>query len=168
MKLEKIDTVLYIQPGAPVPVVLSDEYNLSLFYYYDKFFAENITVDMPVERNSNEDKGIAHIKFDIYLIYKFGYPNVEVLQSHPYYHLGLEPYNIFEVVESDWVKEIEIRNRVHPFHNRLRYLMYKHFIITFEDSTFECIARGLEISFFQNLTMKEALKTFSENFIKFT
>lgn len=165
MRIEEINTVLHIQAGAPVPVVLSDEYHLTLFYYYNKGFSESIT-QMPIERNSREDKGVAVLVFKNHIIYKFGYPNAEVLQSHPYYNLGLESYNIYEVAESDWVREIEVMNRLHPFHNPIKFKMYKHFIITFEDSTFECIARELELSFFQNLTMKEALKSISESFIK--
>lgn len=165
MRLDEVNTILHIQPGAPVPVVLSDEYKLSLFYYYTKSFSESIT-EMPRERNSSEDKGVASLSFKNHIIYKFGYPNAEVLQAHPYYNLGLESYNIYEVAESDWVKEIETKNRLHPFHNPLKFKMYKHFIITFEDSTFECVAQGLELNFFQNLTMKEVLKSVSESFVK--
>lgn len=164
MKLAEINTILHVQTGAPVPVVMSDEYKLNLFYYYNKIFSESIS-EMPIERNSSVDKGIAVLIFKNHIIYKFGYPNAEILQSHPYYNLGLESYNLYEVVESDWVKEIETMNKLHPFHNPIRFKMYRHFIITFEDSTFECIAQGLELSFFQNLTMKEALKSCSESFV---
>src|SRR5688500_8177728 len=107
MRLDEINTILHIQPGAPVPVVLSDEYKLSLFYYYNRIISER-TTEMPSERNSGEDKGVASLNFSNHIIYKFGYPNAEVLQSHPYYSLGLESYNIYEVMESDWVTEIEI------------------------------------------------------------
>jgi hypothetical protein len=166
MRLEEINTILHIQSGAPVPVVLSDEYKLILLYYYNKILSDRITSEMPVERKSKEDKGIASLSFKNHLIYKFGYPNAEVLQSHPYYNLVLESYNVYEVKESDWLKQIEDMNKVHPFHNPIRFKMYKHFVITFEDSTFECIARELELNFFQNFTMQDALKSVSDSFVK--
>lgn len=41
--------------------------------------------------------------------------------------------------------------------------MYRYFIITFEDSTFECIAREVELLFFKNIAMKTALLELSES-----
>jgi len=155
MELKEIETLLFIAAGAPVPVTLASEYKLKLLYYYAKDLQENL-IDMPKQRNKGEDTGVAVIEFKNYLVYKFGYPNVEALSSHPYYPMGLEPYKLFEVVESDWVEKIEVMNRVHPFHNPIRYKMYRHFILTFEDSTFECIAREIELSFLPT-TMRDAL-----------
>jgi hypothetical protein len=164
MKLKKINTLLYIQSGAPVPVVLSNEYKLTLLYYYHKVPTDTALYDMPVERNNAEDKGIAVLHFKNHLIYKFGYPNAEVLQSHAYYKFGLESYEIYEVIESEWLLEIERMNKVHPFHNPVRYKMYKHYIITFEDSTFECIAAGIELNFMQAATMEQAIQSVSQSF----
>jgi len=149
MELEEIETLLFIETGAPVPVVLS------------KSSADIGDSEMPRERDNREDRGVAVITFKNHLIYKFGYPNAEVLQAHPYYALGLEAYKFFEVVNSDWVDDIEQRNRVHPFHNPIRYKMYKHFLITFEDSTFECIAAGMGIEFKTKMTMGEGVSLVS-------
>lgn len=162
MKLSEIETLLFIQVGAPAPAVLSSEYKLYLLYYYHRDIENDGSFDNLKQRNINTDKGIAIISFKNFLIYKFGYPNVEVLQSHPYYSLGLEPYKIYEVVESDWVSKIEQMNKVHPFHNSVKYKMYKHFILTFEDSTFECVARSTELTFVQS-SMQEALQSLSSS-----
>jgi hypothetical protein len=157
MELKEIETLLFIEAGAPVPVVLSNEYKLYLLYYYQKSSVDTSSSDMPRERNNKEDRGVAVVAFKNHLIYKFGYPNAEALQAHSYYNLGLENYVLFEVVGSDWVADIEQRNRVHPFHNPIRYKMYKHFLIAFEDSTFECVAAGMEIEFKPKMTMREGV-----------
>lgn len=39
------------------------------------------------------------LKFN-FLIYKFGYPNDEVLESHPMYKFGLSFYGLYEVINS--------------------------------------------------------------------
>jgi hypothetical protein len=100
---------------------------------------------------------VAIVRFDRYLIYKFGYPNAEALQAHPYYSLGLKAYKVFEVIDSDWVQDIEQRNRVHPRHSANRYKAYRHFLVAFEDSTFECVVSGMEIEFKPKLTMMQAV-----------
>ena len=157
MKIKEIETLLFIETGAPVPVVLSNEYKLLLFYYYQRTINNPANTDFPRQRDSNEDRGVAVVAFPGFLIYKFGYPNAEVLSGHPYYSLGLRAYSLFEVIDSDWVQDIEQRNRIHPRHNSERYKAYRHFLIAFEDSTFECIAKGLEIEFKPKTTMMEAL-----------
>jgi len=164
MVLKEIETLLFIESGAPVPVVLSNEYKLCLLYYYQKPNIDGLYSDFPRERNNKEDRGIGVITIKNQLIFKFGYPNSEALQGHPYYNLGLEAYKLFEVVGSDWVKHIEQRNRVHPFHNPIRYMMNKHFLIAFEDSTFECVALGMEIEFKPKMTMGEGLSFVSSQF----
>ena len=35
-------------------------------------------------------------------------------------------------------------NAVHPHHRREAFLKYEHFVLSFHDSTFECIARSAE------------------------
>lgn len=40
---------------------------------------------------------------------------------------------------------MEQRNRVHPSHSPARYAELRHFIFTFEDSTFECIAKAVTV-----------------------
>jgi len=160
MELKEIETLLFVETGAPVPVVVSNEYKLYLLYYYQKPTGDISTSDMPRERSNKEDRGVAVVTFKNFLIYKFGYPNAEVLQAHPYYTLGLEAYRLFEVMGSDWVQDIEQRNKVHPFHNPIRYKMYRHFLVAFEDSTFECVAAGMEIEFKPKMTMREGAATY--------
>lgn len=157
MKLTEIKNLLFIDPGAPAPVILSDEHDLYLMYYYYRDIDNTDNkLGLPKERNIETDSGIAVAYFKHVLIYKFGYPNDEVIISHPYYSMGLRAYGMFEVQESDWISEVEQMNKVHPYHRLNQFSNLKHFIVTFKDSTFECIASEVEISFMQ-LTMKDAV-----------
>jgi hypothetical protein len=76
----------------------------------------------------------------------FGPPNDEGLEGHPLYSRGLDYHNCFEVRESSWIRSFERMNRVHMWHDATRFARYRHFIITFQDSTFECIAERYRVS----------------------
>jgi hypothetical protein len=167
MKLKEINSLLPMDIGAPIPVIISGEYKLDLLYFYDKEFEKSTTgyLDMPQERH-NSDMGIAHLSFKYASVHKFGYPNDEVLSAHPYYSLGLSSYTMFEVEGSDWIAAIEKMNQVHISHNPGRFKLLRHYIITFKDSTFECIAEGVEFKFMKGISMNEALLQVCKSFIR--
>jgi hypothetical protein len=37
-------------------------------------------------------------------------------------------------------------NSVHPYHDPKQFEELNHYVFTFHDSTFECVARGLEVT----------------------
>jgi len=78
-------------------------------------------------------------------ITKFGYPNDEAQPGHPLYSRGLDAgEGVYEVLRSSWVAELTAQNRVRfpstPDSTE------RHFIFTFHESTFECIATDLRVS----------------------
>ena len=73
-------------------------------------------------------------------------PNDEAFAGHPLSSRGLRPYGAFEVHDSSWIHQLEHMNSVHPYHRRERYLQLRHFILSFHDSTFECVAPRYEIT----------------------
>src|SRR5262249_17748356 len=73
----------------------------------------------------------------------FGPPNDEALSGHPLYRKGLRHYGVCEVKNSSWVRALERMNRVHPSHHPRMFSRYRHFVFTFHDTTFECIAGGI-------------------------
>ena len=73
---------------------------------------------------------------------QFGYPNDEALAGHPLYRLGLRPYGVFEVIDSSWLERLSRQNKAAFPSSSLNGL--RHFVITFHDSTFECLASGYE------------------------
>ncbi|HEY1174238.1 MAG TPA: hypothetical protein VGH19_22925 [Verrucomicrobiae bacterium] len=90
------------------------------------------------------DAGFGIIDFKGCMATKFGYPNDEALPGHPLYEWGLSAYDVFEVINSKWVKEMAEQNKVvFPEHTMSPR---RHFIFTFHDTTFECVTRELHAS----------------------
>jgi hypothetical protein len=108
--------------GAPSPRVIAAENNLILTY---------------ITQGSDD---VAVLSFRQPFAHLFGPPNDEALRGHPLYALGLRPYDNSEVLGSPWTRELERRNRVHPNHNPKRFDAFRHFVFTFHDSIFECLA----------------------------
>lgn len=89
-----------------------------------------------------EDAGRAVVRFVGCSITKFGYPNDEAWSAIPRTH-GL-CYDIHEVFNSEWEEDISRLNR-HAFPDFTRQKR-RHFLVLFHDSSFECLARDLEVS----------------------
>jgi hypothetical protein len=116
--------------GAPLPMIWSDENSLLLVYRRQ---AE------PLHRIQN---GAVLVTFENYASYFFGAPNDEAFSGHPLAERGLKPYGSFEVKNSSWVRSLERMNSAHPKHHLVRDMLLKqrHFVFSFHDSTFECVA----------------------------
>lgn len=76
----------------------------------------------------------------------FGSPNDEAFAGHPLAGRGLHPYGAFEIENSSWVRQLEQMNFVHPLHCGGSLGLLKHFVWTFHDSTFECVAKNFAVS----------------------
>jgi hypothetical protein len=100
---------------------------------------------IPRERNPIYDTGIFALKFKMYLKYTFGLPGEETIQGHPYSKLGMKPYSFYELKNSDLIKSLQDVEKVHPMYNVERWKMFKHYILTFHDNMFECVAQSFEI-----------------------
>lgn len=110
------------EPNVPEPVVVASEGSCYLIY-------------------SNRVSERKALEFFRCSISKFGYPNDEALAGHRLYGKGLGFYGFFEVRESEWIAELRKGNEV-VFPEFRAFAQGRHFIITFHDSTFECIASG--------------------------
>jgi hypothetical protein len=68
----------------------------------------------------------------------FGPPYVDAVNRHPLHSRGVDIYGAFEVHDSSWIRELRqiSGSRIEG----------RHFILTFHDTTFECIARSFTIS----------------------
>jgi hypothetical protein len=89
------------------------------------------------------DAGTALVEFNRCLITKFGYPNDEALGGHPLAAKMQGAYDIYEVLNSSWAMQLEQQNKV-LFPNTGKWKS-RHFIFTFHDSTFECLADNLKL-----------------------
>jgi hypothetical protein len=100
-----------------------------------------------LEGEQRVDAGTALLEFERCLISKFGYPNDEALSGHPL--IGTTPktcYRILEVVDSPWPAQLAAQNRIAFPHTSDWHI--RHFIVTFHDSTFECLAHEVKVRVF--------------------
>ena len=124
--------------------------NLNLFESENRTF-----LLFPIVDDKKEAKSYTIAKFEFLncIITKFGYPNDEGIVEHELYNKGLSnsPFEINEVINSNWIKEIEKknedsckriaaeRNKQVGMHKKNQEL--RHFIIVSKEKTFECIAK---------------------------
>lgn len=113
--------------GAPMPQVLGDGHTVWLSYFLG---GNGFSTDRAVLRFSGVDS------------VSFGGPNEEALHGHPLWGKGLTFYSFHEVIGSLWVATRERENSVHEHHRRVRFARLRHFVFTFHDETFECLADG--------------------------
>jgi hypothetical protein len=162
-QVDSLDTVVELHDaprpdiGAPLPLVVSDEWHLLLAYLVsepDLAWDGSYTAVVSPE---SEGIGVALVQFQWPSAHMFGPPNDEAFTGHPLAARGLHPYAVFEVQQSSWIRTLERMNAVHPCHNRERFLgARRHFVFAFHDSTFECIAEGFESELFRG-SMRSAL-----------
>lgn len=126
MKLIELEIPFEIDPGGTMPEISADEHNLKVtFYILD-----------------SEDRGI--LNFNSVLQFTFGYPNEEAISGHRYAKLGLSPFKLVEVGDSEIIENIKIANRVHPYHTDEHFSEYRHFVFPFHDATLEVVAKSHE------------------------
>jgi hypothetical protein len=136
--------------GAPSPVVMADEQTL-VFGYYEA-----------ADNNPFETSVIVTVPSCS--IFKFGAPNDEVLSGHRYAQAGLGYYSAYQVLESEWIRELTMANRVHPKHDDSLFDSLRHFIFTFHDSTLEFITRDdLTIHRVRGAVRPQVLRAFEQN-----
>ncbi len=149
-KGEEYAVPLYIGflPEAAVsePVLLQNDYAAILTF----------SAMRPLPNGKREDAGYGIVEFDSCSLTKFGYPNDEALSGHPLYARGLAGYGVYEAHNSSWIKLVTQQNRA-VFPNTPDSTQ-RHFIFTFHDSTFECVARGL----YASLSAKPYAEIFEE------
>lgn len=126
--------------GAPCPVIVASEGELVVAYFVEVADSEWDGTSVRVVSGEAEDAA-ARVEFRRPLAHFFGPPNDEAFSGHPLAGRGLHPYGAFEIIGSSWVRSLERMNRVHPQHRPEHFASYRHFVLAFHDSTFECIAK---------------------------
>ncbi len=107
--------------GAGEPVLFASEYLLQIAYYA-----------------YGTDAAVALVTFSSPEAHYFGPPHVDAVDRHPLHSRGVDIYGAFEVHDSSWIRELrQIAGNL---------IEGRHFILTFHDITFECIARGFTTS----------------------
>lgn len=131
--------------GAPCPALVSTEHSLLLCFYLENRESDWDGTTVKTVGYDSQDECVCVVNFERPTIHTFGPPNDEAFAGHRLEKKGVTPYSAFEIINSSWIQQLEIMNSVHPYHDRGQFLKDKrHFIISFHDSAFECIANGYE------------------------
>ena len=134
--------------GAPEPLLVADERRLVLAYSTRLGIPDDgLRVGQDCWDEADDD--FVLVIFARCVAHYLGPPNDEALGGHPLMARGLRWYGAYEIVHSSWIRSLEVMNRVHPRHDPSLHSDRRHYIFTFQDSTFECIAPGFEIRYFR-------------------
>ncbi|MBS1520530.1 MAG: hypothetical protein JST50_06010 [Bacteroidetes bacterium] len=147
MRLIEIKDAFKIDYGAPCPILLADDHHLRLFFYGGP---------------DNNDR--IEVRFISSPFFSFSPPNDEALNGHPYYELGLVSCGFFELLDSDLLNKIKSYGRFHPYYNPSAYDDSHHYIITFKEQLFECIAGKYEVIIHRNKTYDAAASILNDMF----
>jgi hypothetical protein len=128
--------------GAPLPCIVACEHFLAVAFIcqqndptWDGSYVQVVSAQLEVEQ-------ICVVHFHRSIAHFFGPPNDEAFQGHPLAARGLGPYGSFEVTSSSWIHALERMNAVHPYHKPEHFAGYKHYVLSFHDTTFECVAQS--------------------------
>ena len=151
-QVDGLDTVVELTDcprpdiGAPLPVVLADDYSLVLAYLvsepdpnWDGSYATLVSPE-------SEGLLVALVRFQRPYAHMFGPPNDEAFHGHPLAQRGLAAYSVSEIRHSSWLRQLERMNSVHDRHDRAQFMAFRrHLVWAFHDSTFECIAEDFDV-----------------------
>jgi len=101
-----------------------------------------VTVKDPASEGSEP---LAIVEFEWCYAHKFGGPNDEVAAGHTLYGRGLQWYRAHEVINSRWLAAEQAINRVHSGYRPESWTKRKHYLLTFHDECFECLADGYKV-----------------------
>lgn len=138
-RVVEVEGIPFPEFGVPLPNIFCQEGHLELAY----FVSWGGTVYEPGEwPDSNRKVAVVHFPSHVHI---FGDPNDEVLNGHPLYERGLSFSRVYEVIHSSWIRQLEKINSVHPNYVPNVNSKLRHFIFTFKESTFECLAREFTV-----------------------
>jgi hypothetical protein len=128
--------------SAPMPVLLATDSNTLIAFCFSSGQAEQVAV----------------VEFDRCLAAMLGEPNEDTLRGHRLYEKGLG-YGANVVHHSAWLAEFnELARRTSVDFDELWWdAKFKHYVICFQDSTFQCIAAGFYVRTFAE-SMEEVLR----------
>lgn len=156
-RVVKLDDVPQSSIGAPCPMIVADEHSLVVAFYLEDrpedWDGKTVRVIDPTE----SAEPYALVSFERVYAHYSGAPNDEAFKGHPLTTRGLKPYGAFEIKHSTWRHQLMVMNRVHAHHEDSRFEALSHFILSFHDSVFECIAKGYSVSTGHGL-LAEAVK----------
>lgn len=151
--------------GAPLPHLFMNDYKGYLIFYVKSVDPNwDGTYTTVIDTASDKITSLALVEFEHCTSAKLGSPNDEVFEGHPLYGKGLELYAPMQIMNSNWIKEIQNINSVHRNYNPENWKDMKHFFFGFHDTTFECIADSFKVEVHQT-SFRNLLNIVSEKLV---
>jgi hypothetical protein len=142
----ELDFPLPWDTGAPLPHLLADGHRaFLLFHLADPDPGGDGTSVRVVEPGSAQAGPLGVVEFHRVRSVTIGGPNDEAIEGHPLSGKGLRPYAAHQVVNSRRIAEAERINSVHPQHRGGWHDRLRHYVFSFHDETFECLAEGFSV-----------------------
>ena len=152
--------------GWPLPHVIQNDYKTFLTFYIREpdpdWDGSYVTVKDP---GDGSVESLALVEFFGCASAKLGSPNDEVFEGHPLSGKGLHGYTAQRVVNSKWLAELEAVNSVHRCHNPASWRKLNHYIFSFHDTTFECVAESFRVEVFRE-SMADLLARVCQRLLK--
>lgn len=146
MELVEITGLFEIETGATMPAIISTDTELFVTFHVGRLNGLD---------SAQYDLNFT-ISFNGCIKYTFGSPGNETIEGHPYSRLGMSSYSFYELRNSDLIKSLQEIDNIHPNANHGKWKSYKHYILTFHDNMFECVAKSFEV---QNSSVRERALT---------
>ncbi|ESQ78207.1 hypothetical protein [Asticcacaulis sp. YBE204] len=119
------------QMGVPFPIIVA--YDWDTLVVYEAEGSPNIFPDLQPGGMSSHSQGpTVVLRFGHVYQHRFGQPDENTVAQHPLYRCGLDTYTAVEIFESPWLNEANDE-------------ALRHFFIAFHDSSFECLAKQLDV-----------------------
>jgi hypothetical protein len=148
--------------GAPCPVVVAGEDQLFLLYVLQSIPEGWYDTWVKIISPDAEGDPFALIAFHHPLAYCRGIPYGEALHGHPLYKRGLRPNEAFEIQNSSWQDGLVKMSRLQAAHRSESYHRYRHFVLAFQETTFECLAEAYSIRLGRGSVLDAAARVLDE------
>lgn len=130
---------------APCPIVVAGEDHLFVLYMLQSMPEGWYNTWVKIISSDTKADPFAIILFHHSLAYYHGIPGDEAIHGHPLYRRGLRPHGAFEIENSTWHEAMMKMSRIHAAHCTEKYHLYRHFVLAFRETTFECLAESYSI-----------------------
>ena len=131
--------------GAPLPFIVSDEHRVVLGYHLEATDPEWDGRTARIVGPTDASEPFAIVRFAPCYAHMLGPPNDEAFAGHPLASRGLRPYGAYEVRHSSWIRRLERMNSVHEHHRPEAFRDRRHLILSFHDTTFECVCGAFDV-----------------------
>ena len=119
--------------GIPCPLVLADDDTAVVSYSISSHSTDTPTT-----------APLSVVSFHRPRFHLFIASDDEAIRGHPLSDRGLRPYSAYRVDRSSLVRYLERTSSVRSYHDPKTFDLLTHYIFTFGDSIFECVAESVD------------------------